>query len=482
MNVINTLVKSKNLARLNMKPLFAVIGTTGVGKSQLSIELSKSLNGQVINGDSMQVYKGFPIITNKVTKEEQEDIPHHLLDFLDVQQEYSVVDFEKDALKSIDSIQSSGQIPVLVGGTHYYIQSVIWNQSLLPSNSATKGAERESDTEDEYEDVDTNTLYNRLKEIDSTMAEYWHPNNRRKIVRSLKVFEQTGKKHSEWIQEREKPELQEDRLRFPTCIFWLYSEPEKLFKRLDDRVDKMINMGLFDELKEMRELIKTSEVEFLKDEDDFSRGIKQAIGFREFNEYFKELENNGNSENLDKLKVEAVEAMKLNTRKYAKRQIHWIQNKLIPVYEKSMNDKVKLYLLDATDLDQWDTNVKKQAMKIAQDFIEGNETPEPTSLNQLAKDLLKPREHRHSGSVTEWKKYACDICKASKESSNPLIINGVIEWEQHLKSRRHRKQLQYNSKVAKLGYDPREFYQNKKRQREKEDEMENEKETTKTDK
>ncbi|ORX90248.1 tRNA isopentenyltransferase [Basidiobolus meristosporus CBS 931.73] len=452
-----------------MKPLFAVIGTTGVGKSQLSIELSKCLDGEVINGDSMQVYKGYPIITNKVTTEEQENIPHHLLDFLDVQKEYSVVDFEKDALKSIDSIHSSGKTPVLVGGTHYYIQSVIWNQSLLPSNSKTKGVERGSGSDEEYDQIDTNTLYNRLKEIDPTMAEYWHPNNRRKIIRSLKVFEETGKKHSEWIQEQQKLGVQENRLRFPTCIFWLYSEPEKLFQRLDDRVDKMINMGLFDELESMRELIKGSDVDFLRDEEDFSRGIKQAIGFREFNEYFKEFEANGDSEKLSILKEEAVEAMKQNTRKYSKRQIHWIQNKLIPVYEKSMHDRVKLYLLDATDLEKWDVNVREQAIKIAKDFMDGKETPEPTTLNQFAKELLKSRELRHAGSVTEWKKYTCDICKDSKASNTPLIINGTIEWEQHLKSRRHRKQLQYNSKIAKLGYDPKEFYKSKKRQREVEE-------------
>ncbi|KAI1317324.1 hypothetical protein EDD11_008693 [Mortierella claussenii] len=182
-----------------MEPgVIAVIGTTGVGKSNLSIQLAKELDGEVINADALQVYQGLDIITNKMPLDEREGIKHHLMDFLPMDQEYSVLDFKADALDLIKQIHDRKHIPVVVGGTHYYIQSLLWRDTLLDTKknagtfSKTEQQEQNKASEKFLQESDTPTLYKKLQEVDPIMANKWHENDRRKITRSLQVFFETG--------------------------------------------------------------------------------------------------------------------------------------------------------------------------------------------------------------------------------------------------------------------------------------------------
>ncbi|KAI8348007.1 IPP transferase-domain-containing protein [Mortierella sp. GBAus27b] len=368
--------------------LMAVIGTTGVGKSNLSIQLAKELNGEVINADALQVYKGLDIITNKMPIEEREGITHHLMDFLPTDQEYSVLDFKADALDMIKQIHSRKHMPVVVGGTHYYIQSLMWRDTLLDTkkNAGTLSESQLEEQVDENEkflrESDTPTLYRKLKEVDPLMANKWHENDRRKITRSLQVYFETGERQSDLIK-KQHTSPDGDRLRMPSCVFWVYSAPDILNARLDTRVDSMIKGGLFDEIKGMRKSVGP--------DTDYERGIWQAIGYKEFDPYFTAVEEAikndqpTDTEELEALKAECTETMKARTRQYAKRQVLWIRNKFLPLCREK---DVKVFLLDATSLDTWKANVGDVAVKIAKDFFAGNTLPNPEDLNEYAKEML----------------------------------------------------------------------------------------------
>ncbi|KAF9216093.1 hypothetical protein BGZ59_011019 [Podila verticillata] len=433
--------------------VIAVIGTTGVGKSNLSIQLAKELNGEVINGDALQVYKGLDIITNKMPIEEREGVEHHLMDFLPMESEYTVLDFKADALQLIKDIHGRKHIPVVVGGTHYYIQSLLWRDTTLDTKknvgtlSITQAQEETRANEAFLRESDTATLYKKLQEVDPLMANKWHENDRRKITRSLQVFFETGQCQSDLIK-KQHAVADNERLRMPTCIFWVYSAPDVLNARLDARVDVMIKGGLFDEIQGMRKSVGS--------DTDYERGIWQAIGYKEFDPYFSALEKAVASNELtdtaelEALKVECTETMKTKTRQYAKRQVLWIRNKLLPLCKEK---DVKIFLLDATLLDTWKENVGNVAVKIAKDFFASRPLPSPESLNQYAKDMLVAQRDLDAVSALEsWEKKECKICTdmqrimhdkygkgASEESPAPVIIHGPTSWEQHLRSRQHRK-------------------------------------------
>ncbi|KAJ1669812.1 tRNA dimethylallyltransferase, mitochondrial, partial [Coemansia sp. RSA 25] len=218
----------------------AITGTTGVGKSQLAIELARAVNGEVINADALQVYKGYDIITNKVTREEMLGVPHHLLGFVEPNREYTVQEFEQDALRKIHEIHQRNRVPILVGGTNYYMQSVMFRKSLISTTSrdsgtpdaTAPGVASSREFEQQHAAKSDQDLWEELRAADPVMAENWHANNRRKVLRSLEVLAATGRPHSEWIRESEAAREKEEVLRFPTLVFWLYADPPTLDRRL----------------------------------------------------------------------------------------------------------------------------------------------------------------------------------------------------------------------------------------------------------
>ncbi|KAI9488698.1 IPP transferase-domain-containing protein [Zychaea mexicana] len=434
-----------------MRRVATIIGTTGVGKSQLGVELCKALRGQVINADSMQVYKGLDVITNKMPIHERQGVQHHLMDFLDPEDEYKVTEFKRDATECIEKLSLEQNFPVIVGGTNYYIQSLLWHNMLIKERNEEEQEQRQASSE--LEALSTADLHAQLQKVDPVMANRWHPSDRRKILRSLQIYHQTGRPQSDIIKEQqEQHDAHGMQARFKSLIFWLYADPMKLNPRLDDRVDKMIETGLFDEIKSLRKRVVDGSVQLPgQDLEKYQRGLWQAIGYKEFDPYFSAIEANDKSDqDLDKIRIECTERMKSATRRYAKRQVQWIRNKLLSIVNKSKD--VDIFLLDATDLDAWDTNVRQNAIDIATAFQEDKPLPDATSLGSLATSMLAPLSSSSPSTLDSqtraltWQKHTCTICRTS--NGEPLILYGDLEWKQHFSSRSHRKTLKRRANDA----------------------------------
>ncbi|ORX78215.1 tRNA isopentenyltransferase [Anaeromyces robustus] len=460
----------------NNKIVVVILGTTGVGKTKLSIELSKKYNGEVINADALQVYKGLDIITNKATEEERQNIPHHLFNFIEPTEEYSVTEFVEDAIKKIDDIHNRNKIPIIIGGTHYYIQSLLFNNSLM-SNTITDIIVTPEDKKIQDENLKLiknlfektpsctkEEIYELLKKVDPVTAKSRHPNDERRNRRSLEIYLNNKIPQSKII-ENQKIYGKKQSFRYRTCCFWLYSEQNILNQRLDDRVDTMIEKGLFDEIKEMKKYYDQLKKDHNQD-NLYTRGIFQAIGFKEFDAYLKLLnENKSNNDDgdgdggsdeekakkLNELKNSSIEKMKNATKRYSRKQISWIKNKFLPRFseEDSIDpNQARLYILDISDVSQWNEAVTKVSNTVLDNFIKGLETLNPREINSIAKeiyyeiempidinskDTAQIRKRQHSN---QWEKYECDVCINSEKG--PRILNGLVEWERHKKSRTHR--------------------------------------------
>lgn len=275
--------------------VIAIVGPTAVGKTSLSIELAKQFNGEIISGDSMQVYRGLDIGTAKVTAEEMEGIPHHLIDVRDVDESYSAADFQKAARKAIQEISDRGKLPIIVGGTGLYIQSLLWDYKL-----GNEGELEDDSLRAKYEafaeENGNLALWEKLQLTDPLAAEKIHCNNRKKMIRALEVFELTG--HS-ILEPKEQPKELYD-----SFLIGLNSDRSILYQRINQRVDLMVEQGL---LAEAKNLAKNPTVQ-----------AAQGIGYKEFFPYL----SGGSSLEA------ALEEVKLHSRRYAKRQLTWFRNRM----------------------------------------------------------------------------------------------------------------------------------------------------------
>lgn len=277
------------------KQVLVIVGPTAVGKTSLSIELAKVLGGEVISGDSLQVYKKLNIGTAKITSEEMEGIAHHLIDYKNIHDGYSASDFQKEGRKKIDEIISRGNLPIVVGGTGLYIQALLSNLTLGGGGVVLDGKLR-AEIERFANDFGPGVTWERLNEIDPLAASKIHPNNTRRVVRAIEVMEGTGKS----IIQEDKPQ----ELLYDAMIIGLDTDRAVLYERINYRVDLMMTAGLLDE------------AQFVWERKDIQGA--QGIGYKEFFPYFEG--------NLDL--ANAVELVKKNSRNYAKRQLTWFRNRM----------------------------------------------------------------------------------------------------------------------------------------------------------
>ena len=266
--------------------IICIVGPTGVGKTKLSIELAKKLNGEIINADSTQVYKGMDIATAKVIEDEKEGIPHHLFDIKEITENYTVYDYQKDCRLKINEIQNRGNIPIIVGGTGLYIKAALYDYKF----------EEENININEYLEYTDDELYNKLLSIDPNTN--IHKNNRKRVIRALNYYSENNKP----LSDKEKT----DKLLYDVIFIGLTTDREILYDRINKRVDIMLKNGLMDEAKK----IYNTGIR--------SKAVMTPIGYKELFEYF-----DGNCS-----KEEALELIKQRSRKYAKRQYTWNNHQL----------------------------------------------------------------------------------------------------------------------------------------------------------
>ena len=270
--------------------VIVILGPTAVGKTKLSVELAKRLDGEIINADSTQIYQDLNIATAKVTEEEKEQIPHHLFDIKTVTEEYSVSDYQKDARKQIEDCMKRGKVPILVGGTGLYIKAALYDYQFAPTSY--KG---------DYQGISTEDLFQQLHQIypDTKI----HPHNRKRIERALDYYYETH----QVLEEKEKAQ----NLLYPTLFIGLTCDRKQLYERINHRVEDMVQAGLLEEAKAIYETkIRT-------------KAIMTPIGYKELFPYFE------GTKSLE----DCLEEIKKDSRHYAKRQytffnhqlpVHWI--------------------------------------------------------------------------------------------------------------------------------------------------------------
>ena len=277
------------------KPLaVALVGPTASGKSSLAVKIAKHLTGEVVSADSMQIYKHMDIATAKVTAEEMQGVPHHLIDFVEPWESFSVAEYKALALSCIGDIVKRGKLPVLAGGTGFYVDTVINNTSFLDYEKTD--IRKKLLLRAESEGIEA--LWNELSKVDKESAEKIHKNDLKRIVRALELYSATGKTMTE---QRRLSHLEESGYSF--CLIGLTAENRQfLYDRIDRRVDLMLKNGLLEEARSFFEL-------------EHSQTAKQAIGYKELKPYF---------DGVLTLE-EATENLKRETRRYAKRQLSWFR-------------------------------------------------------------------------------------------------------------------------------------------------------------
>lgn len=282
--------------------IIVVTGPTATGKTKLSIELAKRFNGEIINADSTQIYKGLDVATAKIKEEEKENIPHHLFDIKNIHEEYTVYDYQKDARICIDNILKNNKTPILVGGTGLYIKAALYDYKFDIESK-----------EYDFSSFSNEELYNKLINIDKNID--IHINNRKRLERAYSYYLETGKLFSE----KEKTE----KILYDTLFIGLTTDRDVLYDKINKRVDKMVDCGLLDEAYK----IYNTNIR--------SKAVMTPIGYKELFDYFE------NKSSLE----ESLDLIKQRSRRYAKRQYTWFNNQM----------SIKWF---NTDYDNFDNTVK----------------------------------------------------------------------------------------------------------------------------
>ena len=301
--------------------LIILAGPTASGKTAVSVDLAKRIGGEIISADSMQIYRGMDIGTAKITADEMQGVKHYLINVSDPKEDFNIVKFQNMVKCSIEEIKKNGHIPILVGGTGFYIQSIIYDINFDKEDD--NGSIRKV-LEEEYDKMGADFMYEKLKKIDSISAENIHKNNKKRIIRAIEYFLINNaliSEHNELQRKKTSP--------YDFRFFVLNPKRDILYDRINKRVDKMVEKGLVDEVKSL--------IESGLSIDNISM---QGIGYKEIVEYLE-----GNIP-LDK----AVESIKQNTRHMAKRQVTWFKRERDVIYidpfEFENNEKIVDYMVE----------------------------------------------------------------------------------------------------------------------------------------
>lgn len=301
--------------------LIILAGPTASGKTAVSVDLAKRIGGEIISADSMQIYRGMDIGTAKITADEMQGVKHYLINVSDPKEDFNIVKFQNMVKCSIEEIKKNGHIPILVGGTGFYIQSIIYDINFDKEDD--NGSIRKV-LEEEYDKMGADFMYEKLKKIDSISAENIHKNNKKRIIRAIEYFLINNaliSEHNELQRKKTSP--------YDFRFFVLNPKRDILYDRINKRVDKMVERGLVDEVKSL--------IESGLSIDNISM---QGIGYKEIVEYLE-----GNIP-LDK----AVENIKQNTRHMAKRQVTWFKRERDVIYidpfEFENNEKIVDYMVE----------------------------------------------------------------------------------------------------------------------------------------
>ena len=287
-----------------MQKVLVISGPTATGKSDLARYLAKELNGEIISGDSIQVYRGLDIGSAKETEAEQAEVPHHLIDILDPQQRYSVKDFQLQSRRLIAEIAARGRLPIIAEGTGLYIRACLYDYVF----------EEEEGEDDPYPALSNQELYQRLQELDPKALEKIHPNNRKRLLRAYNVCRKSGMPFS--ANDKAKGEPLYDAL-----IIGLTMEREELYARIDRRVEAMAAAGLKEEIAGL-----------LSQGVDFSCQSMQGIGYKEYKEYFSG----------EKSEEECLQLIKSHTHHFVKRQYTWFRHQLnVSWHEPQEREKIR---------------------------------------------------------------------------------------------------------------------------------------------
>nr|WP_288827374.1 tRNA (adenosine(37)-N6)-dimethylallyltransferase MiaA [uncultured Clostridium sp.] len=310
-----------------MKPLIIITGPTAAGKTDLSVRLAQAIGGEIISADSMQVYRHMDIGSAKITEEEKKGIPHYLIDVLDPEEEFNVAVFQKMAKAAVNTIYSHGNIPIVTGGTGFYIQALLYDidftetgeDSSIREELETMGREKGG----EY-------LHELLHKIDPDSAAEIHPNNKKRVIRAIEYFRQTGEKISEHNRrEREKSSP------YDFLYYTVNMDRGVLYQRIDRRVDLMMERGLVSEVKRLKEMGCTREMVSM-----------QGLGYKEILDYLQ---------GICTLE-EAVYILKRDTRHFAKRQITWfkrerdVRNIFLPDFDYDLDRVLKKIVQDTNEI------------------------------------------------------------------------------------------------------------------------------------
>lgn len=446
-----------NIEKIEENPeiIIFIIGTSAVGKTKLSLVLGEQLkNCEIINCDSMQLYKNADIMTAKATKEERAKIKHHLFDILELsKKDFTRPDYTEIATNLINSLFKQGKIPIIVGGTHYYIESLLFKDDEL-----FQDLEKEEEKEQQNNNSNKNSAkeeelfdYELLKTIDPLMAEKTHPNDKRRIRNYIKFYNRTKKLPSELFMNCETNKS----LRYKNAIvLWPFMQNMEILKeKARVRIDEMVNFDGIEEIINVYEFF-CSQIQNINEIDsyiDFQKGVLQAIGYKEFFPFYKEvkrillkdqisfkqlnqieksdfLKSIENNKIVGEVLKKCKEFLLIKTMKYTKKQLVWIENRLSNL--KVLENCFFKFEFDCYLGDNFSNKVVSPATQIIADFTKNlNNSQLESKFNEyLAKNKKKNNKKTR---IEDWKKHFCEICECE--------LNGPKEWEIHLISRKHSK-------------------------------------------